>query len=88
MNKASKERGDDIVTKPGQIVHEECRRTYINPILIKSLKRKPSEPLDKPPLLRSEKQFDFKEDCLFCGASVTENTAKKKDFGCPRCSHN
>ena len=80
MNNASKERGDDIITIPGQIVHDHCRRTYINPIVIKSLKRKPSEPLDKAPLLRSEKQFDFKEDCLFCGVSTNESTAKRKTF--------
>jgi len=77
MNKASKERGDGIVTKSGHIVHEKCRSTHINPILIKCLKRKPSTPVNEPPLLRSEKQFDFKEDCLFCGASVVENTAKR-----------
>jgi hypothetical protein len=80
MNKASKERGDDIVTKSGHTVHEKCRCTYINPIVIKGPKRKPSEPVNEQPLLRSEKQFDFKEDCLFCGASVVENTAKRKTF--------
>jgi hypothetical protein len=38
------------------------------------------EPVNEQPLLRSEKQFDFKEDCLFCGASVVENSAKRKTF--------
>jgi hypothetical protein len=57
----NKERADDIVA-------------YINPIVIKGLKRKPSEPVNEQPLLRSEKQFDFKEDCLLYGASVIENT--------------
>ena len=55
MNKASKERGDEIVTKSGHIVHEKCRRTYIHPIVIKDLKRKPSEPVNEQPSLRSEK---------------------------------
>jgi hypothetical protein len=48
----NKERGDDIVA-------------YINPIVIKSLKRKPSEPVNEQPLLRSEQKFDFKENCFF-----------------------
>jgi hypothetical protein len=47
-----------------QYIYEKCRRTNINPIVIKGLKRKPSEPVNEQPLLRSEKQFDFKEDCL------------------------
>jgi hypothetical protein len=55
MNKASKERGDDIVTKSGHTVHEKCRRTYINPIVIKGIKKMPSEPVNEQPLLRSEK---------------------------------
>jgi hypothetical protein len=75
MNKASKEMGDEIVTKSGHTVHEKCRRTgneivtksghtvhekcrrtYINPIVIKGLMRKPSEPVNEQPLLRSEKK--------------------------------
>ena len=80
MNKASKERGDEIVTKSGHTIHEKCRRTNINPIVIKGLKRKPSEPVNEQPLLRSEQKFDFKENCFFCGASVVENTAKRKTF--------
>ncbi|VDI27017.1 Hypothetical predicted protein, partial [Mytilus galloprovincialis] len=80
INIASKERGDNIVTKSGQIVHEQCRRTYTNVNSINALKRKPSEPVNEPPILRSEKQFDFKDDCLFCGASVIENAAKRKTF--------
>ena len=27
-----------------------------------------------------KKQYDFKEDCLLYGASVVENTAKRKTF--------
>lgn len=80
INIASKERGANIVTKSGQIVHEQCRRTYTNVNSINALKRKPSEPVNEPPILRSEKQFDFKDDCLFCGASVIENAAKRKTF--------
>lgn len=40
VNNASSERGDSISTRAGQVVHEECRRTYVNPIVIKSLKIK------------------------------------------------
>ena len=80
MNKTSKERGDAIITQSGHTVHDKCRRTYINPIVIKGLRRNPSETVNEQPLLRSEKQFDVKEDCLFCGASVVENTAKRKTF--------
>ena len=55
MNKTSKEREDHIVTKYGHTVQEKCQRTSINPIVIKGLKRKPSEPVNEQPLLRSEK---------------------------------
>ncbi|CAC5415382.1 unnamed protein product [Mytilus coruscus] len=77
INHANKDRVDDIVTKSVQTVHEQCRT---NSIFMKGLKRKPSEPVNEPPFLRSEKQYDFKEDCLFCGASVIKSATKRKTF--------
>lgn len=80
VNNASSERGDSISTRAGQVVHEECRRTYVNPIVIKSLKRKSTSPVIPIPSksLRSEMQFNFKEDCLFCGKPVNDNAKRKK----------
>ncbi|CAG2227749.1 unnamed protein product [Mytilus edulis] len=68
INNASRERGDTIVSSTGQLVHLHCRRSFVNPIVIKGLKRKSTSPapLATPPTLRSEKQFSFQEDCLFC----------------------
>lgn len=82
VNNASSERGDSISTRAGQVVHEECRRTYVNPIVIKSLKRKSTSPVIPIPSksLRSEMQFNFKEDCLFCGKPVNDNAKRKKNM--------
>lgn len=54
---------------------------YVNPIVIKSLKRKSTSPIIPIPSksLRSEMQFNFKEDCLFCGKPVNDNAKKKKN---------
>ncbi|CAC5405802.1 unnamed protein product [Mytilus coruscus] len=56
INNASRERGDTIVTRTGQLVHEHCRRSYVNPNVIKGLKRKFTSPapLATPPTLRVE----------------------------------
>ncbi|CAG2229526.1 unnamed protein product [Mytilus edulis] len=75
----------DIFSKniiEGQLVHLHCRHSYVNPIVIKGLKRKSTSPapLATPSTLRSEKQFNFKEDCLFCGNSTFEITAKTNLF--------
>ena len=82
INNASIERGDTIVTRSGQLMHLHCRRSYVNPLVNKGLKRKSTSPapLATPPTLRSEKQFSFQEDCLFCGNSTIETTAKRKLF--------
>ncbi|VDH98232.1 Hypothetical predicted protein [Mytilus galloprovincialis] len=68
INNASIERRDTIITRTGQRVHLHCQRSYVNPIVIKGLNRKStsSAPLATPPKLRSQKQFSFQEDCLFC----------------------
>ncbi|VDH90323.1 Hypothetical predicted protein [Mytilus galloprovincialis] len=67
INNASRERGDTIVTSTGQLVHLHCRRSFVNPIVIKGLKRKSTSPapLATPSTLRSEKQFSSQEDCYF-----------------------
>ncbi|CAC5386695.1 unnamed protein product [Mytilus coruscus] len=82
INNASRERGDTIVTRTGLLVHEHCRRSYVNPNVTKGLKRKSTSPapLATPPTLWSEKQFSFQEDCLFCGNSTIETTAKRRLF--------
>ncbi|VDI26391.1 Hypothetical predicted protein [Mytilus galloprovincialis] len=51
------------------------RRSYVNPIVIKGLIRKSTSPalLATPPTLRSEKQFSFQEDCLFCVLEFLED---------------
>ena len=49
FNNASRERGDKFFTKAGLVVHDHCRRNYINPNVIKSLKRKSTSPISSPP---------------------------------------
>lgn len=40
VNNASSERGDSISTNAGQVVNEECRRTYVNPLVINKFEKK------------------------------------------------
>ncbi|XP_021362244.1 uncharacterized protein LOC110456045 [Mizuhopecten yessoensis] len=75
INEASKVRGDSILTVPGQQVHQDCRKSYVNPKSM-HLNQKKSQDKDTDSLLasksslRSSSLFDFQQHCLFCGQSA------------------
>lgn len=83
INTASRLRNSDLRMQPGQTVHQECRRIYVNPNSIAKDTRKdgiPPEP-KTPCILRSESpMFDFKEHCLFCGTFARYNEGKKRGY--------
>lgn len=78
INNASQQLGLDIVTSPGQTVHQECRRAHCHH---KDLRRQNREPIanDNLAILRSKANaFSYKDHCIFCGkpAKVTQKPAK------------
>ena len=83
VNKASEARGDTLVTEPGQHVHVECRRSYINPNEIQKYIRDKNEKEisvseDRKIQLRSKtSEFKFAEHCLFCGKPAKHNHRKR-----------
>lgn len=83
INEASILRGDNITSKAGDSVHINCRKTYTNPILIKSSHADPSktssENKEKTPSLRSHGVFSFSDHCLFCTRQAKVN-GKKRDI--------
>ena len=73
INRASADRKDVIQTLPGQLVHEDCRKKYCNPQQIaKAVKEKEEGPsIQCIPVLRStEREFNYRTDCIFCGEEV------------------
>ena len=78
-NAASDQRRDSIRTVPGQVVHQECRRVYCNPIKIAQSTRDTHRPAGPSVSFRSaEDAFDFKADCLFCGTNVNFDNRKQQ----------
>ena len=74
VNKASKEKVDDLKVEVGDVVHVDCRR-----INIKKRKSKSTDD-DTSCSTRSQNTFDFHEKCFLCGNSVTTKEGKTK--GC------
>lgn len=74
INSASVQRGDDIVVSAGEKVHSKCRKRYINPKDIKSQQEKKCEPA-KRSARSSSGPFNSQTDCLFCGTTVTRESA-------------
>ena len=80
INEASCQRGDSLHTSPGDLVHQECRRKYCNPNVIKRDINKVHVSSNVSRLLRSmEPPFLFSENCLFCG-QYAKNAGRKR--GC------
>lgn len=82
INRASTSREDDIHTSPGELVHQVCRKKYINKQqIVKALKEKQQEKehyMEHSRVLRSaEMEFLYDRDCLFCGRSVNVGTKRK-----------
>ncbi|CAG2218591.1 unnamed protein product [Mytilus edulis] len=82
INKISSDRHKEIFTAPGQTVHHDCRRDFIN---LKSTRWKISlnvdpEISDTERDLRSSKPlFKFKDNCLFCGQTA-KNYKRKRGY--------
>ena len=70
LNKASKERGDNLVFSMGQHLHNQCRKNYTRPQTIVAVRKRKGSGEDdnreKRTLRSQEKSFDFKTKCLFC----------------------
>lgn len=83
INEASRARGDNIRSKPGDCVHISCRKTYTNQLVIKGILADRSKTNNKntenTPLLRSQGVFSFSENCLFCTKPAKVN-GKKRDI--------
>ena len=76
INKASKERGDELEANPGSNEHKSCWLEYTNAKSIKLFqKRKGEAATEQRRLLRSDSTFDFRTDCAFCG-----KTTQSKQF--------
>ena len=66
LNKASTQRGDNIVVEVGDKVHSKCRRKYVNARNIKQHCDKKCEPSNKKRTRREcAHPFDSKTDCFF-----------------------
>lgn len=80
VNRASSQRGSDLVVNPGETLHVECRRNYCKADNIaRDLARQQQAP--KPRCeLRSELHFNFQEHCLFCGQSA-KTGRKQRELG-------
>lgn len=65
INEFSKLRNDTKVAKSGDVVHQDCRRDYTN---AKSVKQKELDyKTTENRVLRSQEQFNYRDNCLFCG---------------------
>ena len=83
LNKASKERGDNLVFSTGQHLQNQCRKNYTRPQTIVAVRKRKGSGEDdnreKRSLRSQEKSFDFKTKCLFC-AQPDKYGGKKKGF--------
>lgn len=76
INKASETRGDTTHSRPGQQVHQDCRRRYCNPHQVaKTVKLGHS--IHKPALRSTERQFTWNTDCFFCGQPAKMERKRK-----------
>ena len=66
-NAPGKHRQDQIVTRVGQRLHQNFRKTYINIKYISLANRENKTEESKIPSLWSTVAFDFQKHCLFCG---------------------
>lgn len=83
INKASEDRGEDVISTVGEKVHQECRRRYCNPQQVAKAVKQSSgkmEETSKTYSLRSrEEEFNFKSHCFFCG-QLAKVDNKRKGF--------
>ena len=81
ISKASLERESNIVVKPGDVVHKECRKAHCHPTAMQSFKRKRASECatESSRTLRSKESFSYSDNCLFCG-TTDKYHGKKKQF--------
>ena len=82
INRASKERGDQVEVEAADQVHKDCRREFCRPSNIEKEKRKRSHEglghTHRPARRSGSQQFDFKTHCLYCGRFIDEEYERKK----------
>ena len=82
INRASKEREDQVEVEAGDQVHKDCRREFCRPSNIEKEKRKRSHEglghTHRPARQSGSQQFDFKTHCLYCGRFIDEEYERKK----------
>ncbi|CAC5400106.1 unnamed protein product [Mytilus coruscus] len=82
INKASREREDQILASAGQFVHQECRKLYTKLTEITKSKRQQNtlkESVTNIQNLRSKSHFSYKDHCLFCGKEAQKCKLKGND---------
>lgn len=67
VNEVSKWKGDDIHVEEGDVVHVDCRKTYI-----KKRKVDRTSEQDSSCSTRSKNTFDFHSNCFLCGNVITK----------------
>uniref|UniRef100_UPI00358F3F63 uncharacterized protein n=1 Tax=Myxine glutinosa TaxID=7769 RepID=UPI00358F3F63 len=78
INQASSQRGDTLQSSPGDLVHQECRRKYCNPNVIKrDIGKIGTKTTDSRTLRSTEPHFLFSENCLFCGKYAKHSRKKR-----------
>ena len=81
ISKVSLEQESNIVVKPGDVVHKECRKAHCHPTAMLSFKQKRASECatDSTRTLRSKESFSCSDNCLFCG-TTDQYHGKKKQF--------
>lgn len=79
LNNASQERQGTVFSKPGDVVHQQCRRNFTDKRRILQAKRKQTYETDNMDAveLRSKSIFDFKNHCIFCCKPAKVNKQKR-----------
>lgn len=82
INNASINRGSDIRTEKGDVVHKKCQQNWINPERVAAAKKK--EPVDnanpeQQRLRSATPTFNFKEYCFYC-ANIVVTSSKRRSL--------
>ena len=80
INTKANGRGENIVTKEGDIVHKDCRKRYSNGKYVVRVEKGSSSANISPPAATrsSTPSFTFEDNCLYCSLKVREWEWKKK----------
>lgn len=86
INESSRKRGrDDVVARPGQRIHQVCRKKWTNDKEIKQTLKgssaESSSPIKKRSIRVSIGPYDPRKDCLFCGLEIVKYGGHGHDDG-------